>query len=104
MKWCEVMAHWTKESVEELLQAKMKETVARLKMKGHKAGIEDLASNLAPLVIALMSDSRRREIGRILKDEAGPAVAPPWLVSKLKVRYQELKVMAQVLWKFAKAG
>jgi hypothetical protein len=95
------MAHWTRESVEELLQAKMKETVARLKVKGHKAGIDDLASNLAPLVIALMSDSRRREVSRILKDESGPAVPPHWLVTKLKARHQELKVMAQALWKFA---
>lgn len=92
------MAHWTRESVEELLQAKMKETVARLKIKGHKASIEDLASNLSPLVIALMSDSRRREVSRILKDTETPH---PTLQKKLDIRHQELKVMAQVLWKFA---
>jgi hypothetical protein len=92
------MAHWTRESVEELLQAKMKETVARLKVKGHKAGIDDLASNLAPLVIALMSDSRRREVGRVIKD---PETPHPTLQKKLNIRHQELKVMAQVLWKFA---
>lgn len=54
------MAQWTRDSVEELLEAKMKATVARLKVKGYKATVDDLASNLAPLVIAMMSDSRRR--------------------------------------------
>jgi hypothetical protein len=96
------MAKWTKETVEELLEDRMKETAARLKAKGFKTSSGDLARNLAPLVIALMSDSRRREVGRLLKDESGPAVIDRWLVTKLKDRYQDLKVMSELLWKVAK--
>lgn len=94
------MAQWTRESVEELLQAKMKDTVARLKAKGHKAGLEDLASSLAPFIIAMMSDSRRRELGRLIKDDE-MVWNHPNFVTQVKTRHKDLKVMAQVLWKFA---
>lgn len=97
------MAKWTKETVEGLLEDRMKETVARLKAKGFKTDLGDLSRNLAPLVIALMSDSRRREIGSIIKAiETGNVKSLNDLMVGLKGRRQDLKVMAELLWKVAK--
>ncbi len=97
-----VMAKWTKDAVEELLVARMKATSSRIKLKGHKVSIEDLASELAPFVIALMSDSRRRELTRIYSQERGMLIDPPF-EKLLAKRQKELKVMAEVLWRFAEA-
>jgi|SRR5580698_4325928 hypothetical protein len=101
------MAQWKRDEVEELLEAKMRETAARLRVKGHKPGIENLAADLAPFVIALMSDSRRREIGGVLKTLEGlePKGGERMLANELKSALSErrlgLKRMAATLWKFA---
>ncbi len=92
------MAQWTKDEVQELLEAKMRSRIAAIKRVGHKPDALDLASDLAPYVIALMCDARRRELLRVINEEDAPH---PTLAVKLKVRYRALKKMAEVLWNFA---
>lgn len=92
------MAQWTKDEVHNFLEARIRSRIEAIKRAGFKTDALDLASDLAPFVVALMCDARRRELIRVLKDEEAPH---PTLAVKLKARRQILKKMAEVLWKFA---
>ena len=92
------MAQWSKDKVAQLLSARMKAISAHNKRLGYKTGVEDLSSKMAPIVIALMSDARRREVSRAIAELEND---PNALGHKLKERRNVLKRMAEVLWKFS---
>ena len=89
------MAQWREMEIEQILEKHLEETRLRLHRRNQKPDMEYLAHSLAPILKAMMSDARRREVVRVEKwlDEDREE-----LPAKIAERRRELELQSDAVW------